>query len=45
MICIRQCLDVDIGAQALELESGFLNTAVWMHMELRFAIGDPIPWY
>ena len=41
---LRQCLDVDIGAQTLELESGFLNTAVWMHMELRFGIEDPIPW-
>ena len=39
------CLDVGIGAQTMELESDFLNTDVWMYMELRLVIEDPIPWY
>ena len=42
---IGLCLDVGIGAQTMELESDFLNTDVWMYMELRLGIEDPIPWY
>ena len=38
-------LDVDIGAQNLELELGFLNAAVWMCLEMRFGIQDSIPRY
>ena len=41
----RLCLDVGIGAQTMELESDFLNTDVWMYLELRLGIEDPIPWY
>ena len=41
----RLCLDVGIGAQTMELELDFLNTDVWMYMELRLGIEDPIPWY
>jgi hypothetical protein len=36
-------LDVDIEAQNWELESIFLNFVVWLYMELRFGISDPIP--
>jgi hypothetical protein len=37
-------LDVDIGAQNWELVSTFLNSVVWLHVELRFGIRGPIPW-
>ena len=38
-------LDVDIKAWNLELESGFLNSAVWLSEEFRAGIRTPIPWY
>jgi hypothetical protein len=37
-------LDVDIGARNWELESAFLNSLVWLHMELRFGTRDSIQW-
>jgi hypothetical protein len=37
-------LDVDIGAWNWELELAFLNFVVWLHIELRFGIREPIPW-
>jgi len=42
---LRLCLNVDIGAQALEMEPSFLNAIVWMHTELRSGIRGSIPWY
>jgi hypothetical protein len=37
-------LDVDIGAQNWELEPTFLNSVVWLHVELRFEIRGLILW-
>jgi hypothetical protein len=36
-------LDVDIGAQNWELKLAFLNSVVWLHVELRFGIRGLIP--
>jgi hypothetical protein len=33
-------LDVDIGARNWKLESAFLNSVVWLYMELRFGIRE-----
>jgi hypothetical protein len=33
---------LDIGARIYKLESTFQNSIVWLHVELRFGIRDPI---
>jgi hypothetical protein len=27
------------------LETSFINSVVWLHVDLRFGIRGPIPWY
>jgi hypothetical protein len=36
-------LNVGIRARNWKLESAFQNSIVWLHIELRFRIGDSIP--